>query len=406
VSPTSTSDVLSNKKLYPNFMRVVPADRYQVEAITVILEFFKWSYVSIVFTDSSYGRDGVKRLRSVLGQKGICISKTLEIGYECTPENMRKTLAKLQGHKSPKVVVLYIEIVDVELILRMVKSMGIERDFMWVASDSFSLGLPYDLRHMVVGSLTVRPYSKLVGEFEERMKLRFPSSKKTNAFGMPSTTTTSKNVSMDDEFNMYVPAGFYIDAVNALATGADLLIKERCPRSTSSEELRKCVNPVELCKRMRNLTFNGSYGEISFDQNGDVVGMYEIIQYQYDDNDQVNYVPVGSWDMRTNRLRIDEDQLRWPPTTATSDGNFSRTPPVLKCGDRCPAGSIYYFPKETCCWECRKCKNNEITDENLSICKICPEFYWPVDEQQKACEKIPPHFIQISDKTAIIVCSV
>lgn len=383
-------------------MRVVPADRYQVEAISVVLEYFNWSHVSVIFTDSSYGREGVKRLKSVLGQKGICISKTLEIGYERSADDMRKTMSTLRGPKSPKVVVLYIEIVDVELILRSVKAMGIEQEYIWVASDSFSLGLPYDLQHMAVGSLTVRPYSELVEEFEQecdrRMKRRFPPTDKT-AFGIHPTA----NSSINDDFNMYIPAGFYIDAVNALATGADLLIKERCPGAIG-EELRKCVQPVILCQHMRNLTFNGSYGEISFDQNGDVVGMYEIIQYQVGRNGQVEYVSVGSWDMRTNHLEIENKKLLWP--VPGSHRNFSRTPPVSTCGAPCPAGSIYYYTKETCCWECRKCKENEITAGNFSSCKMCPIFYWPVDERQNNCEKIAPHFSQFGDKTAIIACSV
>lgn len=55
VSFFSTSSELSNKDRYPFFVRTIPSDKNQAEAMVAMVQRLKWTYVSIVYEESSYG---------------------------------------------------------------------------------------------------------------------------------------------------------------------------------------------------------------------------------------------------------------------------------------------------------------------------------------------------------------
>lgn len=51
---SATSMDLSNKNLYEYFLRVVPSDEYQAEAMLDIVTKFNWTYVAAIHTDGEY----------------------------------------------------------------------------------------------------------------------------------------------------------------------------------------------------------------------------------------------------------------------------------------------------------------------------------------------------------------
>ena len=57
VSFFSTSHDLSSEQRYPFFMRTIPSDLYQAEAMVRLVQLFNWTYVSVVYEESSYGQE-------------------------------------------------------------------------------------------------------------------------------------------------------------------------------------------------------------------------------------------------------------------------------------------------------------------------------------------------------------
>ena len=51
----STSSELSNKQRFEYFLRTVPSDKSQAQAIVEIVKQFSWTYVSIIYEESIYG---------------------------------------------------------------------------------------------------------------------------------------------------------------------------------------------------------------------------------------------------------------------------------------------------------------------------------------------------------------
>jgi metabotropic X receptor len=46
---------LSNKQRFEYFTRTIPSDHHQVMAIVQMIRFLKWSYISILYEESTYG---------------------------------------------------------------------------------------------------------------------------------------------------------------------------------------------------------------------------------------------------------------------------------------------------------------------------------------------------------------
>lgn len=66
--------MLSNKFLYPAFLRTIPSDKNQVAAMIQLLIRFNWTWIALLGSDNSYGLAGMQSLSQLAPQHGICIA--------------------------------------------------------------------------------------------------------------------------------------------------------------------------------------------------------------------------------------------------------------------------------------------------------------------------------------------
>lgn len=100
ISPSATSNLLSDKTRFPYFMRMVPPDRYQARAIIQILAHFEWTYVSAVFSRGSYGVELVARLRELAGEHGVCLAGAHEVSSVTDRSSFRRLVQLLYASKA------------------------------------------------------------------------------------------------------------------------------------------------------------------------------------------------------------------------------------------------------------------------------------------------------------------
>lgn len=74
VSFWSTSPELSNKQRFEYFTRTIPSDLYQVKVMVEIVRRLNWSYISIIYEESSYGIKAFEELEKLLPKHNICIA--------------------------------------------------------------------------------------------------------------------------------------------------------------------------------------------------------------------------------------------------------------------------------------------------------------------------------------------
>ncbi len=65
--------MLSNKFLYPSFLRTIPNDKKQVAAMIELLVRFNWTWVALIGSDNAYGLEGMRSLSAQAPHHGICI---------------------------------------------------------------------------------------------------------------------------------------------------------------------------------------------------------------------------------------------------------------------------------------------------------------------------------------------
>lgn len=66
--------MLSNKYLYPSFLRTIPSDKNQVEAMIQLLVRFNWTWIVLLGSDDAYGLKGMQSLYQQAPDHGICIA--------------------------------------------------------------------------------------------------------------------------------------------------------------------------------------------------------------------------------------------------------------------------------------------------------------------------------------------
>lgn len=66
--------MLSDKFLYPSFLRTIPSDKNQVEAIIQLLMYFNWTWIALIGSDNDYGLEGMQSLYEQAPNYGICIA--------------------------------------------------------------------------------------------------------------------------------------------------------------------------------------------------------------------------------------------------------------------------------------------------------------------------------------------
>ncbi len=97
---------------------------------------------------------------------------------------------------------------------------------------------------------------------------------------------------------------------------------------------------------------------------------------------------VSSWQCKTRKIDVDLDLIQW-----CLDGyNSSLDGPVPEavCAKPCGTEEFYIQGELDCCWQCRKCRSNEVVQEDQQGCITCPEFSWPDQVNFTTCILIDP----------------
>ncbi|MPC67882.1 Metabotropic glutamate receptor 3 [Portunus trituberculatus] len=74
VSYLSTSASLDNHQRYPFFLRTVPSDVTQAQAILRIMSEFSWTHAGVVYSAEEYGVGGYRELSSRAHLYDVCFA--------------------------------------------------------------------------------------------------------------------------------------------------------------------------------------------------------------------------------------------------------------------------------------------------------------------------------------------
>ena len=420
ISPISTSAILSDKASYPYFLRVVPPDTYQSQAMIQLLAFYNWTYISTINSEGAYGSSAIKQVHRLSKSMGICIAYKREINHLTTAGEYRNIVRNLRMHSNAHVIVVFAFTTHMQKLLSAADSMGVYGEFIWIFGDSFSVTEEHTITYekILIGSFFVNLHSAPTPAFEQHLKTVTTETRPNNhwlqqftdglfncTWGKDSGKTPCThfpNTPLDGALPAEVP--FVIDSVKAFAYGLHKLVEQHCQGYDHDKvRLRQCISRHDLHSYLQKTSFIGSHGLVKFDENGDGTGTYDIHQLKGKDARGPRYVKVASWSKGDAYLNINTSEVSWSRIGEGGRTYPSEQAPESTCSYPCRPGE-FIIPKEVkCCWECRQCRDNEITIHNATSCQQCPIFYWPDQKTFLDCFAIHPTYLKWDESVSLTI---
>ncbi|KAM6474534.1 metabotropic glutamate receptor 2 isoform 1-T1 [Liasis olivaceus] len=404
ISYASTSAKLSDKSRYDYFARTVPPDFYQAKAMSEILRFFNWTYVSTVASEGDYGETGIEAFEQQARARNICIATSEKVGRSMNKKTFDGVIKALMQKPSARVVVLFTRSEDARELLAAAQRINVS--FTWVASDGWGA-----LESVVAGSepiadgaITIELASYPVQEFAVYFQNLNPYNNSRNPWFQEfwehkfQCSFHNQNCShfslKTGQFEQESKIMFVVNAVYAMAHALHNMHQALCPNASRLCDSMKPVNGKRFYKEfMLNVTFDAPFrpsldtkSMVRFDQCGDGIGRYNIFNYQRA-NGRYRYQKVGYW---AEGLIMDTNLIPWVKTSI----------PVSQCSDPCKKNEMKSMqPGDMCCWICIPCQPYEFLLDEFT-CRDCGLGYWP-NRTLNGCYELPQEYIHWKDVWAI-----
>uniref|UniRef100_A0A8C6KF82 Olfactory receptor C family, u1 n=1 Tax=Nothobranchius furzeri TaxID=105023 RepID=A0A8C6KF82_NOTFU len=432
VSYFATCTCLSDKQIYPSFLRTVPSDFFQVKGLVQLVTFFGWFWVGTIGTTDDYSRYGIQAFSDQFGLKGGCVEYRLTIPASPTTAEIQEITNRLKSSTTQVVVAFATEGQLLNLFLEVRLSANLQR-IQWVASEAWVtaklLTQPH-FHHLLEGTLgfsfpgvripglkefllnvqpSPKPGMEIINMFWQEQfgcKLKFEGDKHENVDNIRPVCTGSEDLSLTsssytDVSQVRISYNVY-KAVFAIAHALHALL--HCDSAGSYNrtcDKHRQITSKQLLHHLRSVNFTNQFLErVHFDSNGEPVPLYGIINWQKDSNGDIRFVKVGTYDGSAPlelQLLINQSNIIW--TRGESQV------PTSQCSVPCPSGSRQAArPGEPlCCFDCLPCADGEISNQTGSTeCIKCPEFYWS-DEDKVKCVAGVEEFLSYNETMGIIL---
>ncbi|XP_063349972.1 extracellular calcium-sensing receptor-like [Pelmatolapia mariae] len=435
VSYFATCSCLSDHQKYPSFFRTIPSDAFQVRAMIQILKHFGWTWVGLLVTDDDYGLHAARSFQSELSLSGeSCLAYTEVLPWNKDTDELRRIVDVMKTSTARVVIVFehYSRVINLmEEVVRQ-NLTGLQ----WMASESWTVTVPDvlqtpQLMPYLGGTLgiairqgeipglrefllQIRPDlhhnnsygNSMVNQFWEfAFQCRFAPAPAGWLEGGGAICTGQEDLeNVDNEFleisNLRPEYNVY-KAVYALAYSLDDMLRckpGRGPFSGNSCATLQSLKPWQLVYYLERVNFTTPFGDqVSFDENGDVEPIYDVMNWLWlpDGSTKVQSVGEVKGSGEGEELILDEKRIFW---------NFeSKKPPRSVCSESCPPGThmVREKGKPQCCFDCIPCSEGKITNKTNSLeCTSCPEDFWS-NPQRDLCIPKKTEFLSYHEPLGI-----
>nr|XP_020444927.1 extracellular calcium-sensing receptor-like [Monopterus albus] len=393
----------------------------KVHTVIQILKHFSWTWAGLLISDDDYGLYAARSFQSDLAQSGGgCLAYLEVLPWSKDTAELRR-IVKVMKKSTARVVIVFAHESHMIDLMEEVERQNVT-GLQWIASEAWTLATVLqtpDLMPYLGGTLgiairrgeipglrdfllQIRPDlqhrvnygNKLVNQFwEYTFQCRFaPPSPGWLEAGGALCTGQEELENVDTEFldtsNLRPEFNVY-KAVYALAYALDDLLQcesRRGPFSEHSCGSLQRLEPWQLVYYLEKVNFTTSFGDqVSFDENGDVLPVYDIMNWMWlpDGRTQVQSVgEVKKLPLKGEELTLDEDKIFW---------NFkSKKPPRSVCSESCPPGTRMARKKgePVCCFDCIPCSEGKISNDTDSTeCTSCPDDFWSSPQRDHCVPK-------------------
>ncbi|XP_054832639.1 vomeronasal type-2 receptor 26-like [Eublepharis macularius] len=412
------------------FHRMFPNGIHQYMGILQLLQHFGWIWIGVIYINDDNGERFVRDELPVFSQRGICFDFmkrlpqiTSSSKVDEMVEEAVETYHVVKG-STANAVVVHGEI-QTMIILRILHQISefrdqgmVNRSKVWIMTaqmDFTSLAFQRDWSvHFLHGAISFAVHSKDVSGFKDFLQIRNPTLNKEDGFirdfwqyafncYFPSSTidTQSEKACTGEEnletlpgsifetsmtshsYNIYIAVYAVTHALHAMHS-----YKYKHKAVADSRKL-KVLNhhSWQFHQFLRRVSFNSSSGEkVSFDQNGNVVAGFDIINWVTFPNQSFHRVKIGQLDLNScpeKAFVIHEDAITWPH-------RFNQAQPLSQCNENCNFGHSKKKKegKPFCCYDCLPCPEGKISNwKDMDVCFECPKDHYPNKDQDSCLPK-------------------
>ncbi|XP_077050161.1 extracellular calcium-sensing receptor-like [Siphateles boraxobius] len=431
ISHFATCACLSNRKQFPSFFRTIPSDYYQSRALAQLVKHFGWTWVGAVRSDNDYGNNGMANFVEIAEREGVCIEYSDTISRTNSKEKTAKVVEVIKKGTA-KVLVAFLAQGEMDVLLEEIIRQNVT-GLQWVGSESWITAryLATERVSKVLGGavgFTISK-SKIPGLKEFLLKVN-PSQNPSNAllrefwemtFGCRLSSTISSRFEYvkfcDGSENLSNVSNAFTDvselrisnnvykAVYAVAYALHNTIACKTSNSSYSENIT-CGNKdlmvsSQVLHSLQSVNFTMASGQtVYFDQNGDPMARYELINWQKNGAGETKFITVGHYDAALPS----EQQFVMNSINIIWEGD-SYTKPSSVCSERCQPGfrQAVIKSRPICCFECLQCPSGEISNTTDSAdCVKCPLEYWS-NENHSMCVLKKVEFLSFEENMGILL---
>ncbi|XP_030042290.1 extracellular calcium-sensing receptor-like [Microcaecilia unicolor] len=426
VSYLSTSPVLSDRIQFPSFLRTVPSDDFQSQALAQLVIHFGWTWVGLLAQDNDYGQQGMQLVRQEIVKAGACVAFSETVST--TPSNMNAVrIVQVIKNSTVNAIIVFSSITAfVPVMDEVVRQNVIGK--IWIASEGWSIafmlhqdqylevfagtiGVAIHNREMpglkkFLGSL--HP-SKLPGDifirkfWEEAFSCKWPEQevnltwwdnrmKLCSGIEEPGSLQNLYRFDFDwGTYNVYNAVYTIAQALNDLSScqhGRGPFLNGTCTKIND-------FKPWQLFHYVKHVHFQNKMGEeVYFDRNGEPPALYDIVNWHSSPEGTIKHEKVGGYSSLAppgQTLMINSSAILWPGAT--------RKIPISVCSPSCSPGyrKVTVEGKPICCFQCTLCPPGEISNQPDSTqCWKCPSDQWP-NSRQDECVPMTIEFLSYEE---------
>uniref|UniRef100_A0A3B4HC94 Extracellular calcium-sensing receptor-like n=1 Tax=Pundamilia nyererei TaxID=303518 RepID=A0A3B4HC94_9CICH len=371
VSYFATCSCLSDRQKYPSFFRTIPSDAFQVRAMIQILKYFGWTWAGLLITDDDYGLHAARSLQSELSVSGEgCLAYVEVLPTDKDTDELRRIVDVMKKSTAHVVIAFVFETHMINLMEEVQQNVtGLQ----WLASEGWTataavLQTP-QLMPYLGGTLGIAiRRGEIPGLKEFLLQIR-PDLLDSNSWlevggalctgqeDLENVNTEFLDVSnLRPEYNVY-------KAVYALAYALDDILQckpGRGPFSGHSCGTLQSLEPWQLVYYLERVNFSTPFSDqLSFDENGDVVPIYDVMNWLLLPDGSIKVQSVGEVKgsaFKGEELILDENKIFW--------NSISNKPVRSICSESCPLGTHMIRKKgePKCCFDCIPCSDGKVSN--------------------------------------------
>ncbi|XP_053546994.1 extracellular calcium-sensing receptor-like [Bombina bombina] len=429
ISFASSATILSDKIQFPSFLRTTPSDDFQSFAIAKLIMHFKWTWIGIIFEDSTYGFQGTQTLIAEIEKSGVCTEFVITIPTSYSITRIMYIMDIIDKSTTSVIVVFSTNYIFKPVMIEITNRNITGKT--WIASDGWATfaDLPTNVMNTFQGVLgfSVRrgnipgfhnflshlhpsrsPQDIFLQEFwEQTFHCKWPT--KNGLQNLNATLNELVRVCTGNESLLGKDIPFLdisdlsstynaFNAVYSIAHAIHTMIS--CEEGKGPFANKSCAQvhnfePWQLLHYIKHVHFTNVNGdEVFYDTNGNPPGIYDIINWQVTQGKSSPFVKVGHFNSQSKpeqALFINQSAIIW------NEGR--KKVPLSVCSNSCPPGyrKTMQNGKPPCCFDCISCDNGEISNiTDAAYCLKCFDDYWPNEEGDKCIIK-PVEFLSYDE---------